>query len=118
MNMTAYRKHIIVPICNVVAFSNRRCRGEESVVGTPHITRRFFVAAWLATVSAAALPQADYTSRPIKIVVPVPPGGFADTLPRLVAEKLAARFSQSIVIENRPGAGLNIGAEAVAKAAP
>ena len=87
-------------------------------MGIPHITRRHFVVGCLATVSTAALAQADYPSRPIRIVVPVPPGGFADTLPRLVAEKLSARLNQPVIIENRPGAGLNIGAEAVAKAAP
>jgi len=82
------------------------------------ITRRHFVAGCLASVSTAVLAQADYPSRTVRIVVPVPPGGFADTLPRLIAEKLAARWNQSVIVENRPGAGLNIGAETVAKAAP
>jgi tripartite-type tricarboxylate transporter receptor subunit TctC len=91
---------------------------QENEMNATSITRRHFVAGCLATASTAALAQADYPSRPVRIVVPVPPGGFADTLPRLVAEKLASRWNQSVIIENRPGAGLNIGAEAVAKAAP
>jgi len=83
------------------------------------ITRRQFVAGGLAAASTAvARAESGYPARPIRIVVPVAPGGFADTLPRLIAEKLAARWNQSIVVENRPGAGLNIGAEAVAKSAP
>ena len=48
----------------------------------------------------------------------LPPGGVADIVPRIVAEKLTARWGQPVIIENRPGAGHNIGAEAVAKAEP
>lgn len=50
--------------------------------------------------------------------MPVPPGGFADALPRLVADQLKSYWHQPVLIENRPGAALNIGAEAVAKAEP
>jgi tripartite-type tricarboxylate transporter receptor subunit TctC len=68
--------------------------------------------------TAAAQGVGDYPSRPVRIVVPFPAGGTADALPRLVAEKLRIRWNQPIVIENRSGAGGNIGAEAVANAAP
>jgi tripartite-type tricarboxylate transporter receptor subunit TctC len=57
---------------------------------------------------------ANYPSQSIKIVVPFPAGGTADTLPRIVAEKLREKWNQPIIIENRSGAGGNIGAEAVA----
>jgi tripartite-type tricarboxylate transporter receptor subunit TctC len=69
---------------------------------------------------AAALPSAaqDYPNKPIKIVVNVAPGGGVDTATRLVGEKLHARFGQPAVIENRPGAGGNIGAEAAFHATP
>jgi len=76
------------------------------------------VAALLLTVSAEALAQTVYPNRLIKIVVPIPAGGAADTIPRIVAAKLAARWSQPVIIENRPGAGQTLGAEAVAKAVP
>jgi tripartite-type tricarboxylate transporter receptor subunit TctC len=76
------------------------------------------VAALLFAMSSAGLAQNDYPSRSIKIVVPLPPGGVADIVPRLIAEKLAARWAQPVIIENRPGAALNIGAEAVARAEP
>ncbi len=62
--------------------------------------------------------QAQFPSRPITIVVPLPPGGFADTLPRLVGEKLSQHWGQPVVIVNKPGAALNIGAELVSRAVP
>jgi tripartite-type tricarboxylate transporter receptor subunit TctC len=62
--------------------------------------------------------QDNYPSRIIRIIVPVPPGTAPDILPRMIADKLAARWSEPVVVENRPGGALNIGAEAVAKAEP
>jgi tripartite-type tricarboxylate transporter receptor subunit TctC len=78
----------------------------------------FLAAAVLAAISTDALAQSGYPSRTIKIVVPLPPGPVADVVPRLVAQKLAAKWGQAVIIENRPGASLNIGAEAVARAEP
>lgn len=60
----------------------------------------------------------DYPSRNITLVVPSPPGGGTDTQARILAPKLSQLLGQTIVIENRPGASGNIGAQAVAKAAP
>jgi len=54
----------------------------------------------------------------IRIIVPLPPGATADTLPRLIGEKLTAKWGQPVIIENRPGAAQNLGAEMVAKAEP
>ena len=59
-----------------------------------------------------------YPSKPIKVVVPFPPGGATDILTRAVTEKLAVRLGQAVVIENKPGGGANIGASAVAHATP
>lgn len=58
----------------------------------------------------------DYPSKPIKIVVPVPAGGAADTLARIIGEKLQKKWGEVVVVENRSGAGGNIGAEAVYRA--
>jgi tripartite-type tricarboxylate transporter receptor subunit TctC len=58
----------------------------------------------------------DYPSKPIKIIVSVPPGGSVDTIARLVGEKLRQKWGQPVLVENRPGAANNIGAEAVFKA--
>ena len=66
-----------------------------------------------------ALSQAQtYPTRPIKIIVPSPAGATTDTLVRMVAAKLPAKWGQPVVVDNRPGAGGNIGAEEAAKAAP
>ena len=62
--------------------------------------------------------QDSYPSKPLKVVVPFPAGGATDILTRAITEKLAVRLGQSVVIENKPGAGANIGAAYVAKAAP
>ena len=64
------------------------------------------------------LAQSDFPNKPIKLVVPYAAGGIADLLGRLVAEKLGAAVKQSVVVENRPGAGGHVGGEQVAKAAP
>jgi tripartite-type tricarboxylate transporter receptor subunit TctC len=79
--------------------------------------------AWLASllVCAAAWavdPAASYPNRPIRIIVPFPAGGAADALPRIVGEKLAAKWGQPVIVENRAGASGSIGAEAVARADP
>jgi tripartite-type tricarboxylate transporter receptor subunit TctC len=79
------------------------------------------VAAWLAAlaiVPAAAQSPAAYPSRPVKLVIPFPPGGPLDIVGRAIAQKLTEAWGQSVVVDNRPGAGGNIGADIVAKAPP
>ena len=61
--------------------------------------------------------HAAFPDRPIRIVVPYPPGGGADILARLIGQKLSVSWSQPVIIENRPGADTQIGTEVVAKAA-
>ena len=76
--------------------------------------RFVLLALFLATNATAQ----TWPVKPVKIVVPFSPGGFADSGARAISDKLAARLGQSVVIENRVGASGNIGAEAVAKSAP
>jgi tripartite-type tricarboxylate transporter receptor subunit TctC len=73
----------------------------------------------LALFAAGPVAAADpYPTKPIRIIVPFPPGGPADALARTVGDRLAQSMGQSVVIDNRPGAGGNIGMELGAKAAP
>src|SRR4051812_32451386 len=74
------------------------------------------VLAALGAVPAWA--QDMYPSKPVKFILPFPPGGGTDILGRLIGEKLAASLGQPVVIENRGGAGGNVGAEAAARSAP
>jgi len=77
---------------------------------------RVFVLLLLFVLEAAV---ADvYPSKPVKLILPFPPGGGTDILGRLIGEQLSARLGQPVVQENRGGAGGNLGAEAVARAAP
>ncbi|CAM3952504.1 tripartite tricarboxylate transporter substrate binding protein [Bordetella muralis] len=69
-------------------------------------------------VCGATAQAHDYPQKPIHIVVPYPPGGFNDTLGRVVASKLSAAWGQPVVVDNKPGAGTIIGTSIVAKAAP
>jgi tripartite-type tricarboxylate transporter receptor subunit TctC len=71
----------------------------------------------LLAFPVAALGQA-YPAKPIRLVVPYPPGGSTDLLGRTVAQKLSEAMGQQVVVENRPGAGGTIGSVAVARAAP
>jgi len=68
--------------------------------------------------STAALAQSEYPNRPIKLIVGFAPGGSTDIVGRIVAQKLGERLGQTIVVENRAGAGGTIGADATAKAPP
>jgi tripartite-type tricarboxylate transporter receptor subunit TctC len=64
------------------------------------------------------LAAAQYPARPIRMVIPFPPGGATDIIGRVVSQKLSERLGQPVVVENRPGAGGTIGSEAVATAVP
>src|SRR3712207_6576431 len=73
----------------------------------------------LGTVLGAAAPgQAAYPDRPITMVVPFSAGGTTDLLARILGEELGKRLGQQVLVENRPGAGGNIGSALVANAAP
>lgn len=75
------------------------------------------VAGLLAATASAGYAQSQaYPNKPIRIVVPYPPGGFNDTLARTVGAKLQAAWGQPVVVDNRPGGGTVIGTDSVAKA--
>ena len=77
-----------------------------------------FVLVGAALAAPAAHAQVDYPIRPIKLILPFPPGGGADLTARSLAQKMGESMGQSIVVENKPGANGALGTEAVAKSAP
>ncbi len=88
---------------------------------TPSLTRRttlmlacFTALAWAPPAAA----QADWPSRPVRMVVPFAPGGSTDVVARMLAQQLGTLWGQTVVVENRAGAGGNLGADLVAKSAP
>ncbi len=91
---------------------------------TPMLTRLSAAAASAALMLSAMLPHAalaqtgDYPSKPIRIVVPFPAGGATDIAAREIASKMSANWKQPVTVENRGGAGGNVGSDVVAKSAP
>jgi tripartite-type tricarboxylate transporter receptor subunit TctC len=79
---------------------------------------RLLALALLCVAAAGPARAADYPTRPVKWIVPYPPAGTTDVLARIIAQWLTEKLGQPFVIENRPGAGNNLGTEAVVKAAP
>jgi tripartite-type tricarboxylate transporter receptor subunit TctC len=79
------------------------------------LTRRLLLALAAGTVASSAFAQA-WPTKPIRIVVPFPPGGGTDTIARETSQRVAAATGWALVIDNKPGAGGNLGVDAVAKA--
>jgi tripartite-type tricarboxylate transporter receptor subunit TctC len=72
----------------------------------------------LVATGAGALAQSNWPTRPLRLVVPYPPGGSSDIIARAIGPLLSAELKQPVVIENKPGANGNLGADMVAKAQP
>lgn len=79
---------------------------------------RILVSVLFVLLAGAAGAQSSYPGKPIRFVVPYPPGGFTDILARLIGQKLTESWTQPVVIENRGGGGSTIGSDIVAKAPP
>ncbi len=84
---------------------------------SPLLTLASAAALLLSTVTQIAVAQA-YPSKPVRIIVPFPPGGPVDSLARVISPRLAESFGQAVIVENRVGAGGNLAADFVAKSAP
>jgi tripartite-type tricarboxylate transporter receptor subunit TctC len=100
------------------------CRSAQHAEGaTATITRRTLIAGSVAAVFAPGLGHAQtstdgWPSRPVRLVVPFPPGGGTDNVARILNTRLSEVWGQQVLIENRGGAGSNIGNEVVARATP
>ena len=91
----------------------------QSMSNTPLLRRRHvLLAAGTLCLPLGVRAQSDWPTKPIRLVVPYAPGGSSDTLGRLIARHLQDSLKQTVVVENRGGAGGLIGSQAVAKAAP
>ena len=88
-----------------------RIRCDETLV-------RLLAAVLLLLMSTAASAQQPYPARPVKVIAPFAPGGLVDVLSRAVGERLSKSMGQPFVVENRPGAGGNVGADIAARAEP
>ena len=81
-------------------------------------SRRFTCCAGIAALAAAGLCAAQYPERPVRVILPFAPGGGTDITARLMSQKLAEAFSQTFIVDNRPGAGSMLGTELAARATP
>jgi tripartite-type tricarboxylate transporter receptor subunit TctC len=96
-------------------WATRKSGGNMAIVST---RRSILAAGALLPLSATFARAQTYPSRPIRFIVGYPPGGTTDVLARLIAEPLGKRLGQQVLVENRPGAGNNIGTELVVSAPP
>lgn len=81
-------------------------------------TRRAALALAASALTVPALAQAGYPNRPVRMIVPFPPGGSTDVLSRVIAERLGQALGQQVVVENRPGSAGNVGVNGIARAEP
>jgi tripartite-type tricarboxylate transporter receptor subunit TctC len=82
-----------------------------------NLWRKKLLTLGLITVASGAIAQ-SYPTKPIRMIVPYAPGGGVDIIARTTAQELAKRVGQQIIVDNRTGAGGNVGSELVAKSAP
>jgi tripartite-type tricarboxylate transporter receptor subunit TctC len=109
------------PIASVISAMNGRIANRgRPVVGW--LARVLVSAILTSMVSASLVPSTalaqDYPSKPIRLIVPFPVGGSSDAIGRMLADRLGPILKQTIVVENKAGAGGMIGTDAVAKAGP
>jgi tripartite-type tricarboxylate transporter receptor subunit TctC len=80
--------------------------------------KKFVIALALALASSASVPAETWPTRPVRIIVPFPPGSSPDLIARMLTDRLAQALGQPVIVENKPGAGGNLGTGLVARAAP
>src|SRR5262249_27560502 len=110
------------PILDLSLYGETEESGPGTKRGTPMIARRHLMQLAAGLVALPAIPRGAraqaYPTRPVRIIVGYAPGGGADITARLLGQWLSEGLGQQFIIENRPGAGSNIGTEAVVRAPP
>ena len=81
-------------------------------------TRIWLVLAAAGSLAMMPVAHAEYPEKPLRLVVPFPPGGSTEPLARVLSQKLGEAFGHQLIVDNRPGAGSTIGAEIVARSPP
>src|SRR3954447_22865858 len=112
-------------IASVIYRFGRACaRLRRPIAGIPFVevpvlrVATLLLTSALAAAAAAQTADAPWPTKPVRFIVPFPAGGSTDTVARIVGQMLSVRLGQQFVVENRTGASGNLGAEAVARAAP
>ena len=95
---------------------NLSCRVPRAMLAIATLVQRAMLA--IATLFIAGTAMADYPERPIRLIIPYPPGGGADISARIISQHLAEALGKPVLAENKPGGAANIGTEIVARAAP
>jgi tripartite-type tricarboxylate transporter receptor subunit TctC len=118
--MKASARKSTIPPCGQVLAGNQHKRRPTPT--TAHHARRRFLHLAAGAVAVPAVSRfawaQTYPTRPVRLIVSAPPGGASDIAARLIGQWLSERLGQAFVIENRPGAGGNIGTETVVRATP
>ena len=113
------RTQLQLAVCAAQAKAAARAvASTAAVTGVAAATAVAAVFAAFFTVAPAPAFAQSYPAKPVRMIIPFPPGGATDILGRVLAQKLTDQLGQSVVVENRPGAGGAIGSEMTAKAAP
>jgi len=96
-----------------------RCRwAAGSKAAATHRAALVALAACLACAQSELLAQPGYPARPVRLIAPFPPGGSSDLIARVLAQRLTESLPYPVLIDNRPGAGSNLGTQLAARAAP